>query len=132
LHVGRVVLSTARGNSTALTHALAANAPDWHAVSNRKDVMALPGSVTKATGLAAAAKHLGVARRRGVAVGDAENDVPLLLASGFGMAVADAVAVLKEHADLVTAAPGPAGVVEVVRRMLADDLPGRRRRRRQA
>jgi hydroxymethylpyrimidine pyrophosphatase-like HAD family hydrolase len=128
LHVGRVVLSTTRGNSAALTRALTANAPEWHAVSNRKDVMALPPGVTKATGLAAAAKELGITRRRVVAVGDAENDVPLLLASGFGVAVADAVAVVKEHADLVTAAPGPRGVVEVVRRMLADDLPPRRRR----
>jgi hydroxymethylpyrimidine pyrophosphatase-like HAD family hydrolase len=128
LHVGRVVVSTGRGNSAALTHALAANAPDWHAVSNRKDVMALPPGVTKATGLAAAAKELGIPRRRVVALGDAENDVPLLVPSGLGVAVADAIAVLKDHADLVTAAPGPSGVVEVVRRMLADDLPPHRRR----
>lgn len=123
LHLGKVVLSTPRANAKALENALAASAPRWRAVSNRKDVMALPSRVNKATGLRAALKELGLSPRRVVGVGDAENDVALLKACGLGVAVADAVALLKENADLVTAATGPAGVIEVIRRMLADDLP---------
>jgi hydroxymethylpyrimidine pyrophosphatase-like HAD family hydrolase len=128
LHVGHVVLTTARANAAALGRALAANTDRWQVVPNRKDVMALPRGVNKATGLRAAVKELGLSPRRVVGIGDAENDVPLLRACGLGMAVSDAVPVLKEQADLVTAAPGPAGVVEVVRRMLAGDLPLRQRK----
>jgi hydroxymethylpyrimidine pyrophosphatase-like HAD family hydrolase len=122
LTVGRVILGTCRANAEAMHHILSRTGHGWRVVSNRKDVMALPPGVSKATGLAAALKTLGLSRRNVVGVGDAENDVPLLRASGLGVAVADAAPVLKEQADLVTAARGPAGVVEVVRRMLADDL----------
>jgi hypothetical protein len=128
LAVGRVIASTGRANAAAMHNVLARNGHGWRLVSNRKDVMALPPGVSKATGLAAALKTLGLSRRTVVGVGDAENDVPLVRACGLGVAVADAVAVLKEEADLVTAARGPAGVVEIVRRMLADDLPPPKRR----
>ncbi|HEY1378223.1 MAG TPA: HAD hydrolase family protein [Gemmataceae bacterium] len=127
LHVGKVVLSTGRANAAALGHVLAAQGLGWHVVSNRTDVMALPAGVTKATGLAAALETLGLSRRQVVGVGDAENDVPLLQACGLGVAVADAVSALKGHADLVTAGRGPAGVIELIGRMIADDLPRRGR-----
>jgi hypothetical protein len=123
LKVGRVIMSTGRANAAALGHVLAAHAIDWHVVSNRKDVMALPSGVSKATGLAAALKALGLSARKTVGIGDAENDVPLLEACGLGVAVADAVAIVKERADWVTGAPGPDGVIELIGRMLADDLP---------
>jgi hydroxymethylpyrimidine pyrophosphatase-like HAD family hydrolase len=123
LNVGRVVLSTGRENAAAMENVLAANGGSWRATSNRKDVMALPQGVNKATGLEAALKKVGISPRRVVGVGDAENDIPLLRACGLGVAVADAVPIVKEHADLVMACRGPSGVIELIGRILAEDLP---------
>ncbi len=46
--------------------------------------------VTKASGLAFVARHLGLAEERTVAFGDGENDVELLEWASFGVAVANA------------------------------------------
>lgn len=57
-----------------------------------------PGA-DKATGLAAVTDHLGVAMVDVLAVGDAENDVPMLRAAGVGVAVAGASASAVAAAD---------------------------------
>src|SRR5438045_1439916 len=51
LHVGRVVVSTGRAHAAALLTVIGVYGLGWHVVSNRRDVMALPPGVTKATGL---------------------------------------------------------------------------------
>ena len=56
----------------------------------------------------------GFSPRNLVSLGDGENDVSLLQLSEIGVAVADAVPILKEVADLVTTQPGPAGVLEAL------------------
>jgi len=53
----------------------------------------------KATGLATVAAMLGVPMTDVLAVGDAENDVPMLRAAGIGVAVADASAAARAAAD---------------------------------
>jgi len=55
----------------------------------------------KATGLAAVALQLGVALADVLAVGDAENDVPMLRVAGIGVAVHDASPAARSVADLV-------------------------------
>jgi hydroxymethylpyrimidine pyrophosphatase-like HAD family hydrolase len=57
-----------------------------------------------------------------VGIGDAENDHALLRLCGFGVAVANAVPLLKQQADLVTQAADGAGVAELATRLLATDL----------
>ena len=47
-------------------------------------------------------------------VGDDLNDVPLMLQSGLGVAVADAAADVREHAHYVTNAPGGYGAIREV------------------
>ncbi|MCC5947856.1 MAG: HAD family phosphatase [Nitriliruptoraceae bacterium] len=54
----------------------------------------------KATGLRVAVSHLGLALASVVAIGDAENDIPMLRAAGFGVAVAGASDVARDAADL--------------------------------
>jgi hypothetical protein len=75
-----------------------------------------------------AAADLGLDPRAFVAFGDAENDAPLLLAAGLGIAVGDAIPALRERADVVLDRPGGAAVVEFllgpVRR--GEALPRRR------
>jgi hypothetical protein len=55
-------------------------------------------------------------------VGDAENDHAFLGICECSVAVANALAPLKEHADMVTAASNGLGVEEIIGKLLADDL----------
>lgn len=57
--------------------------------------------VDKASGLAMVAGMLGVELDEVLAVGDAENDVPMLRAAGVGVAVADASPAARDAADRV-------------------------------
>ena len=86
--------------------------------------MVLPWGVKKATGLKAGLKELGLFPEQVVGVGDAENDHALLDFCGLGVAVANAVPALKEHADWVTQGARGAGVVELIDKLLREDNQG--------
>jgi len=81
---GRVIVSTERSQERAVTAVLADLDVGWRLVRNRRQVMVLPEGVSKATGLAAALKRLGLSPRQVVGVGDAENDIALLEFCGLG------------------------------------------------
>src|SRR5581483_8290233 len=70
----------------------------------------------------AALEQLGYSPHNVVGVGDAENDHALLSACECGVAVANALPVLKERADYVTARDHGAGVEELVDQLVKDDL----------
>jgi phosphoglycolate phosphatase (TIGR01487 family) len=88
-------------------------------IFNKGAVMILPTGVNKASGLAAALETLHLNAADVVGVGDAENDHAFLKASGFGVAVANALPALKDRADYVTQGGHGAGVVELIDAMLA-------------
>ena len=73
----------------------------------------------------------GVTNAEVAFIGDDLNDIPLLLQSGFGIAVADAAFETREHAHYVTKATGGFGAVrEVIELILKaqgrwDDLIGK-------
>jgi len=127
IEAGRVVVSTRRSWEPAVSGAMADLGMDWQAVFNREEMMALPRGVDKASGVAAALAELGLSREDAVGVGDAENDVALLRGCGLGVAVASAVPELRDLADVVTKTGAGAGVVELIRLMLASRLPAPRR-----
>lgn len=81
---------------------------------NRSALMVLPAGVAKGTGLQAALDLLGLSRHNTMAVGDAENDHSLLECAEFGVAVANAVDSLKDHADFVLPLPDGAGVMSLL------------------
>jgi len=118
LKVGRVMLSTEKNQEKAVSAVLADLGLDWRVVHNRKDVMVLPAGVSKATGLADALKAMRLPARQVVGVGDAENDVALLEFCGLGVAVANAVPLLKGRAGRVTTRGAGAGVVELIEWLL--------------
>ncbi len=93
-------------------------------IFNKDAVMILPSGVNKMTGLAAALKEIGISKHNLVGVGDAENDHAFLDYCECAIGVANAIPALKEHVDLVTAKPRGEGVVELVEKLLADDLAG--------
>ncbi len=91
-------------------------------IFNKQAVMILPSSVNKATGLALALKRLGCDPENVVGVGDAENDHAFISACGFGVAVQNAIPSLKKLVHHVTEGARGAGVAELIKQMLADDL----------
>ena len=70
--------------------------------------------VTKATGLAFLAEHLGFDRERTVAFGDGENDVELLEWAAYGVAVANAHERVLAVADFVCPPASEEGVAQVI------------------
>lgn len=129
---GRAIVATREPHQAAVLEVIRELGLDLTLSFNKGAVMILPSGVTKATGLAAALVDLSATAREVVAVGDGENDQALLTAVGLGVAVANAVPMVRAAADLVTAGTRGAGVRELVARLLDDDLasvtPGRRAR----
>jgi Cof subfamily protein (haloacid dehalogenase superfamily) len=70
--------------------------------------------VTKASGLAFLAEHLGFSQERTVAFGDGENDVELLDWAGYGVAVANAHERVLAVADFVCPPVDEEGVAQVI------------------
>jgi len=132
LQVGRTILATVEPNETVVLAAIRDLGLEQHVIFNKGAVMVLPTGVNKASGLAAGLDRLGLSPRNAVAVGDAENDHSMLQFVEFGAATANAVPMLKEHADLVLTATHGAGVAELIDAMIADDLRDRPPRRRGA
>ena len=64
------------------------------------------------------ARHLGVDRRRTMAIGDSWNDEPLLRAAAFAVAMGSAPQQLREVADVVVADCAHDGVAEALERFV--------------
>jgi Cof subfamily protein (haloacid dehalogenase superfamily) len=75
--------------------------------------------VTKASGLAFLAEHLGFTSDQTVAFGDGENDIELLEWAGYGVAVENAHERVKAVADFVCPRVDEEGVAQVLEAYLA-------------
>lgn len=130
LAVGRVILATWTPFETIILETIRDLGLEMQVIFNKGSVMVLPSGINKARGLTVALEALGIPAANTVAIGDAENDHALLDAAGLGVAVANAVPMLLERADLVTRGDHGAGVVELIERLLENDLAGIVRRHR--
>ncbi len=74
-------------------------------------------TINKGTGLKRVAELMSLDAKDFVAIGDSPNDIEMLLASGFGVAVGNAHPELKMVAALVTEGVHGAGVAEAVREL---------------
>ena len=124
---GRAVVATWRPHEAAVLTAIRDLGLDLQVIFNKESVMVLPSGVNKRTGLQAALDELGISVHNVVAVGDAENDLPLLRMSACGVAVANALPSVKEEADIVLARPRGAGVSDLIDSLISDDLDAARR-----
>lgn len=119
---GKVIVATWQPYETIVLDVIRELGLEMQVIFNKGAVMVLPSGVNKATGLRAALEHLKLSTHNVVGVGDAENDHALLAACACGVAVANAVPMLREKADLVTAAHHGAGVVQLIDRLISSDL----------
>ncbi|MFD7705057.1 HAD family hydrolase [Streptomyces caelestis] len=87
-----------------------------------------PCGVTKATGLALAAGHLGLGPERTIAFGDMPNDIPMFGWAAHGVAMANAHPELKAVADEVTASNEDDGVAVVLERLFGGAMTLARQR----
>ncbi|MCL1996400.1 MAG: HAD family hydrolase [Defluviitaleaceae bacterium] len=72
------------------------------AFTNENLLEFLPYAMNKAQGLTRLCQHLGIEMHETVSIGDNYNDIEMIQACGFGIAVANAVPELKNAADYVT------------------------------
>jgi hypothetical protein len=122
LTTGTVIVSTKHPHETIVLQTIRDLGLEMQVIFNKGAVMVLPSGINKATGLAAALKQMNVSPEHVVAVGDAENDHALLESCGIGVAVGNAIPLLKAHADWVTDGENGAGVQELIARLLKTDL----------
>jgi hydroxymethylpyrimidine pyrophosphatase-like HAD family hydrolase len=130
--VGKVIFATWRPHETIVLDVIQTLGIEYHIVFNKRAVMVLPSGINKATGLAKALKRMKIAPTSVVGVGDAENDHAFLESCAVAAAVENALPALKERCDIVLSRDHCGGVVELIDRILADDLQslGVRRPRR--
>jgi HAD superfamily hydrolase (TIGR01484 family) len=120
--VGRAIVATWRPQETAVLEAIHDCGLELQIIFNKDAVMVLPGGVTKATGLAAALKELGLSPHNVAGVGDAENDHAFLSLCECSAAVENALPALKETADFVTRGARGRGVTELIDELVESDL----------
>lgn len=78
----------------------------------------MPKGVTKAYGCELLAHHLGIQQEEIMAIGDEENDLPMINYAGVGVAMANGVAAVKAAADIITDSNDEDGVAKVVAQYL--------------
>ena len=111
---GEVLVAVDGEHAATVVEAIGELGLDCQIVRNRAALMVLPAGVTKGTGLGAVLAEMNLSPHNMLAVGDAENDLALLAMAGIGVAVADAVPSVREHADLVLEQQDGAGVAELL------------------
>lgn len=122
LAAGRIVVATREPFQSTVLETIREMGLEMHLVFNKGGVMALPAGVDKATGLRKALAELGLSPHNAVGIGDAENDHAFLELCECSVAVSNALPALQERADWVTRDPASAGVVELIGRLLENDL----------
>lgn len=122
LSVGQAIIATVEPNELVVLEEIKRLGLELQIVFNKGSVMVLPAGVNKATGLAALLKESKIDNGEVVGVGDAENDHAFLECCGVGVAVANALPALQEHADFVTRGARGDGVAELIDLILKDDL----------
>lgn len=78
----------------------------------------IPRSINKGQGIRDICKVLGIGTEEVIAFGDAENDIPMLLASGMGVAMGNAAEAVKAAADMVTLSNNDDGIAFALQQLL--------------
>jgi hypothetical protein len=122
LAAGDAIVATWHPNEQVVLDAIRELGLELQVIFNKGAVMVLPAGVNKASGVVAALAELGLSPHNLVAVGDAENDHALLELAECSAAVANALPMLREKADLVTRGDHGAGVEELIAHLAENDL----------
>lgn len=80
----------------------------------------MPKGITKAYGIDLLAKKLGITAAEVMAIGDEENDLPMIAYAGIGVAMANAVPLVKAAADVLTGSNEADGVTQVIEKYVLE------------
>lgn len=122
LSVGEVIVATCEPYETVVLDTIKQLGLELQVIFNKGAVMVLPPGVNKASGLGAALVEMGCSAHNTIGIGDAENDHAFLRLCEVSVAVSNALPAVKETADIVTVADRGAGVVELIDRVIDNDL----------
>ncbi len=78
----------------------------------------IPKSIHKGQGIRDICNTLGIRTEEVIAFGDAENDIPMLLAAGMGIAMGNAAEAVKSAADYVTLTNNEDGIAAALQQLL--------------
>jgi len=120
--VGKVIFATWRPQEAIVLDVIQTLGLEYQIIFNKRAVMVLPSGINKATGLAKALKRMKIPPANVVGIGDAENDHAFLESCAVAGAVSNALPSLKERCDVVMARDHGGGVVDLIDRILSDDL----------
>lgn len=98
---GAALIATDGHHVAGVVEAIGVLGLDCQIIRNREALMVLPAGVTKGSGLRSLLSRINRSPHNTIAIGDAENDLSMMAAAELGVAVANAVASVKAHADLV-------------------------------
>jgi hydroxymethylpyrimidine pyrophosphatase-like HAD family hydrolase len=98
---GEVILACDAVHDAAVFEEIRRLDLDCQLIRNRGALMVVPAGVTKASGLAAGLRELGLSAHSAIAIGDAENDLAMLESCELGVAVANSVPVVTQRADVL-------------------------------
>lgn len=124
--MGRVVVATMEGNADAVSTVFAAARIAISQEVNKGAVMFLPPGVTKAYGLGLVLERWGLDWDDVVAVGDADNDIAMVVRAHIGVAVANGTKALRAVSNWCTPSPHGIGVEELVATLLRRPIRGPR------
>ncbi|CAN1211332.1 Phosphoglycolate phosphatase [Tumidithrix helvetica PCC 7403] len=122
LSVGKVIVATWEPHEVEILTVIRELGLDLQVIFNKGAVMVLPAGVNKASGLVAALSRMSLSVHNTVAIGDAENDLAFLKLSEFSVAVDNALPSVKSEVDWVTLGSRGDGVIELIDRLLKEDL----------
>jgi hydroxymethylpyrimidine pyrophosphatase-like HAD family hydrolase len=122
IEVGDVIVATWEPHESTVLQVIHDLGLELQIIFNKGAVMILPTGCNKATGLRAALTRLEVSHHNTVGIGDAENDEAFLRLCAASAAVDNALDVVKRQVDMVTKGARGEGVIELIERILADDL----------
>ena len=119
---GRVIVATRTPHETTVLQVIRDMGLELNVSFNKGAVMILPSGVNKGFGLKSALAELALEPANVVGIGDAENDHTFLEACGCFVAVANALASLKDQAQWITSEPNGKGVRELIDELIDNDL----------
>lgn len=82
----------------------------------------MPKGITKAYGISLLARDLGIEQEEIMTIGDEENDLPMIEYAGLGIAMENAVAKVKDLADVITDTNDNDGVAQAVEKFVLEPL----------
>ncbi|MGL4742040.1 MAG: Cof-type HAD-IIB family hydrolase [Sarcina sp.] len=114
-----------KNNKEALSKAKAELAAfdDLEVVSSwENNFEVMPAGTSKGSAVKKLAEILGIKREEVICIGDSENDLSMIRYAGLGVAMGNALDIIKENADYITETNENAGVGKMIEKFVIEEI----------